>query len=414
MGLKVLFVVRDFAQGAGDNTYTFNLVDILKSNGHEVGFFSIIHPSNESSPFSKYFVSAFDYHHAYKKKRITDYLNVAIKSLYSFEAKRKIKSLLGSYKPDIVHIQHLDLHVSLSILGEIKKHNIPIIWTLHKYYPICINSNFLDADGSICESCKPDRYYQAALKKCKKNSFLQSFMGCLFQYFNHAFKLYNHVDAFICPSQFVKNKFIEFGFPSDKLHQISYFTDSSKVVPVYNSQDYGLFFGRLSLEKGLDVLLDALKNTEIPFKIVGDGESKNVYMKMADDLGLDNVEFLGPKYGDELVSVISKARFIVVPSAWYEVVGLVTVEAFACGKPVIGCRIGGIPEIILENKTGLLFDYNNHIELRDKMEKLYSDPELASDMGRHARLWVEKEYNPGLHFNRLMKLYSSFVEKGEV
>jgi glycosyltransferase involved in cell wall biosynthesis len=150
-----------------------------------------------------------------------------------------------------------------------------------------------------------------------------------------------------------------------------------------------------------------LEDTLIPFKIVGEMDNHSRLLKEAENKGLDRVEFTGFKTGSELSEIISGAKFIVVPSRWYEVFGLVILEAYAHGKPVIASRMGGIPEVVEEGETGYLFDSDRPEALREKMIDLYENNEKTIAMGKSGRARAESLYNPALHYSRLMEIYSS-------
>jgi glycosyltransferase involved in cell wall biosynthesis len=407
--MKILFITRTFYPGEGDSNYTFRLEKALKEKGHEVAFFTAENPRNIPSPYSRYFVNRVIYRDLLKQKSLFSIYKILKHSLFT-ELKEKIKKIIEDFKPDIVHLQHLDTHISPSALPVIKKYKIPIVYTLNVYTPLCINSTFINRKTNrICESCKPDRYFKILLNRCVRGSVPASALGMFFQYLNYFSKYFSYVDCFVCPSEFVKKKFVDYGFPPEKLRHLPYFFDARDISPRFDGDNYGLFFGRLVPEKGVDLLLRALQGTEIPFKIVGDGAEMQTLKDLANELELKNVEFLGYKFGDELFSIVSHSNFVVVPSKWYEVAGIVSLEAFACGKPVIGSRIGGISEIISENETGFLFDPIDVEKLRQNIIELFNNPELASRMGQRARLVVERDYNLAGHYTKLMDVYRSLI-----
>jgi glycosyltransferase involved in cell wall biosynthesis len=385
----------------------FGLESMLKQyGGHEVGYFAMAHPTNLPTSFSKYFVSNIEY--GGLKMNLASMLKVMSRSLYSLEARKKIAALIDDFRPNIVHIQHLDAHITNSILPIIKRYGIPVIWHLHIYAPLCINYNFIDEKKSqICTACRNNNFWQAVFRKCKKGSLPASLMGAMIQYFNLLGRFKHSADLFICPSRFLKDQYREFGYPEEKLIRLPYFTQMKDIDPHYSGEGYGLFFGRLDYEKGVDILLNALRGTDLPFKIVGNGRCREHLEQYAKNLGLMNVVFTGALYGDDLSRMISGANFVVVPSRWYEVTGLVILEANAHGKPAVASRIGGIPEVIKDGDTGLLFDYTNPGDLREKMLILFKNPELCSDMGRKARLYVETNHAPDEHYRKIMEIYNS-------
>jgi len=409
--MKVLFVTKNFRLGAGDRTYMFSLQRVLEKYGHEVGYFAMQHPSNLQTPFSRYFVSQIDFRGSLEKRSFRTAFKVVQRSIYSRESSSRMASLLDDYKPDLVHIQHLDQHLSYSILPVIRQRHIPIVWTLHIYTPICLNHNLMDENtGKICEACSGGRYYKAAIRRCKRGSVLASLLGSCSQYANRKLNLLNCVNVFLCPSEFLMSKFVEFGFPRSRLQQLSYFIDAREGSAGDSGAGYGLFLGRLVHEKGVDLILKALKGIKRPFMIVGDGPAKEELVHLAAEIGLQGVTFAGYKTGKELQEIVSGASFIVVPSRWYEVVGLVILEAYAHGKPAIGSRIGGIPEVIEDGETGLLFEPENVGDLHDKMMRLFEEPELCVAMGKKARLKVVAEYGYESHYDKLMGIYRSVLK----
>jgi glycosyltransferase involved in cell wall biosynthesis len=406
--MKILMITKNLYPGDGDTNYAFRLDELLRANGHDVAFFTMKSSRNLPCSYTEYFAEEIDLGKTFRQKNPLAALKVLCNSLYSFESRNKIEKLIEKFKPDVAHIQHLGPTITCSILPVIKKHKIPIVYTLNIYTPLCCNYNFInETTGQVCEACRQKRFINALFKRCVKGRFTATFLYTFFQCFNHIFKYYDYIDCFICPSEFMKNKCTEYGFYPEKLMHLPYFLDTYNIKPNFTGDDYGLFFGRLVPEKGVEIILEALKKVDIPFKIVGDGRSMQNLLSLKNRLGLKNVEFTGFKSGEDLVNLISSSRFIVVPSKWYEVVGLVTMEAFSCGKPVIGSRMGGIPEVIKENETGFLFDCDDVEGLAGKMYELYSKPDLASNMGRAARADVETRYSPEVHYERLMNIYKS-------
>lgn len=409
---KILFVTKHYSPGAGDRTYMFALENILRTlGGHEVGYFAMHYPQNLPSPFSKYFVDNIEY--GSLKINPCTIVDVLGRSLYCRESQNKIASLIEDFRPDIVHIQHLDTHITCSILPVIKRYGIPILWHLHIYAPLCINYNLVDEHSrEICTACRNNRFWQPLLRRCKKGSLPASLMGSLVQCFNHLAGFMKQVDLFICPSRFLQRTFTEFGYSADKLVHLPYFTGYDTITPRYTGNGYGLFFGRLDYEKGVDILLEALRGTAVPFKIVGGGQLREHLQHQAREMGLQHVVFEGPLYGRDLEQVIAGANFVVVPSRWFEVTGLVILEANAHGKPAIASRIGGIPEVIQDGQTGLLFDPDRPDDLRTKILSLYQNPEQCAAMGSRARARLQACHAPAQHYQGIMEIYKRLERAG--
>ena len=273
--MKILQVNKFYFPKAGTERYVFELTKLLESKGHEVIPFAMKDKRNLKNYFNKYFVSNVDL--SKPKIRPSGFKNIG-RIIYSQEAKRKVEDLIKKTKPDIVHIHNIYHQISPSILPVFKKYNIPVVQTLHDFKLIC-PSYKLFSKGTVCERCKKHKYYNAVSQKCSKDSTLYGCVLALEMYIHKMLKIYEkNVDIFICPSQFVKNKMIEWGIDNKKLIVISHFVSLSKFEPNYENQGYILYFGRLTEEKGVDVLLKAMKDfPKLKLKIIGEGpEKKNL------------------------------------------------------------------------------------------------------------------------------------------
>lgn len=334
----------------------------------------------------------------------------SLRSVYSQQAKNNINLLLNNFKPEIVHLHNIYHHLTPSILPELKKRGIPIVQTVGDYHLISPNY-FMYHDGEICEITKPNKYYKAIAHKCVKGSYLKSLLEITEKY------LYlvlgwerNYVDRFLAPSDFMRTKLIEYGIPENKVTTLPYFIDSTKYRPNYEPGKYILYFGRLSEEKGLKVLLKVMKQLpRIKLVIAGTGPQEEELRMMNSELGNRNVEFVGFKSGHELLNLIENCRFTVLPSVWYEVFGLSILESFACGKPVIASNIGGMPEVIDHGENGLLVKPDNVSELSDAIDNLWKSVTRIRNMGKIGRNITEKKYNKAIHYDQIMRIYSKYL-----
>lgn len=414
--MNILLINNFYYNRGGDCTYLFSLKKLLEENGHKVIIFSMDHPQNFYSEYSPYFVSYINYADEVKNKNIYSGIKVLFRSIYSAEARRNIERLIKDTKPDLVHLNNIRHHITPSILWPIKNHNIPVVWTLHDYQLICPNISFV-AKGRICEKCKSRKYFWPIFARCKKNSFLASAMAAIEHTAQMITKAYDLVGAYICPSIFLKNKFVEYGFQSEKLILLNHFINIDCDDESEPPGDYLLYVGRLSEEKGVKTLIDAVINVEFcKLKIVGDGPLKEELILYVKSNNADNkIEFLGYKNHKDVITILKKCKFLVIPSEWYEVTGLVILEAFACGKTVIGSRIGGIPEFIKDNDTGLTFEPGNSNELSFKINFLMKNPDKIKKMGESARAYVKQELSPGKHYEKLMEIYrKAITEKDKI
>lgn len=348
-------------------------------------------------------------------------LKIAGRILYSFEAKRLLSELLDRYEVDIAHLHNIHHHISPSILHELKKRKIPVVMTLHDYKMVCASYTMFAA-GKPCEACKEGRYIETLIKKCVKDSIPKSVLSALEMYLHHkALDIYGNVDIFISPSLFLKNKLKEMGFKKTVVHvpnfvEMQQAANGQKIF--LKEPDSIVYFGRLSPEKGLWTLLDAakfltneIKNKKIEIKIIGDGPIKDKLQEKAKVEGINNVRFFGYMKGEALYQEVKKCTAVVLPSEWYENNPMSVIESFALGKPVIGAKIGGIPEMVRDNETGLTFEPGNPSDLCRAIQYFINHPDKAIEMGENARKFVAQELNAEQYYEKLMKLYRQVISK---
>lgn len=404
--MKVLLANKFFFPKGGDAIAFFGTAGLLKKHGHEPLFFSMQDPRNLPSPFSKYFVSNKDLEGGGAGR-----LKAAADILYSFEAKKKIKRLIEDERPDIAHLHNICHQISPSIIDALKKKSIPVVMTLHDYKLTCPVYTLFHG-GAACEECAGGRYYRAFSNRCTKGSAVKSAINVLEMYLHHrVMHIYERVDTFISPSRFLLEKTREMGFRGRIVH-LPNFVDSASFAPSYSFEERSIvYFGRLSREKGLTTLLEAAKGLDATVKIIGEGPQKEELLEKASREGIGNVVFLGFRKGKELHDEIKRSMFAVVPSQWYENNPLSVLEAFALGKPVIGSRIGGIPELVRDDETGLTFAHGEAQDLRDKINSLIDDAGSITGMGRRARGLVENDFNQAAHYDKLMSIYRSVLER---
>ncbi|HHD83003.1 MAG TPA: glycosyltransferase, partial [Bacteroidetes bacterium] len=350
--MKILLVNKFLYPKGGDAISTLSTGKLLFKKGHSVIFWGMKHPNNPQYLYSEYFVDNIDYVGSVSAKRK---VSEAFKILYSFEARRKIDRLIQSISPDIVHINNFAHQISPSILDIFKKYNIPVVMTLRDYKLVCPTYSML-LDGKPCDKCKNGRYYNCFLNKCTKASYSKSLLNTIEMYLHHKIlHIYDQIDVIIATSQFLKEKHIEMGL-SKPIICLPNFVTVEEFLPQYHSKAKSIvYFGRLSREKGLFTLLDAVKGLNVQLKIIGEGDLKRDLEEKAKIKGIKNVSFLGYKSGEDLKEEIMCCSATIIPSECYEAFGRTIIESFALGKPVIGSRIGGIPELVKDGKTGYTF-----------------------------------------------------------
>ncbi|MCX5701462.1 MAG: glycosyltransferase family 4 protein [Candidatus Omnitrophica bacterium] len=405
--MKILMINKYHHITGGADTYYFQLNKLLRTKGHEVIEFCLNHPRNLSSEYSEYFIAGVT-HENWKEASAIEKVKAYINAIYNLEAKRKIGLLIEKTKPDIAHIHNIFYQISPSILEPLKKASIPIIQTLHDYQAICASNN-LCIRNQVCEMCKGGRYYNILKKRCYSNSLAASFLAFSAKVVHSTFKIYHQkIDIFISPTQFLKDKFVSCGIDESKVVIIPHAIDLSEYKPSYNLGDYVVFAGRFVRQKGILTLIKAFESLPIKLVLLGTGELLPEIEDYIDNHNLKNIKLSGFLRGKEFQEIIKDARFVIVPSEWYENSPLIIHESFACGKPVVASNIGGIPELVTED-VGLLFTPGDVEDLRKKVMALYYGDELIKFLGRNARKKVEDLYNPEVHYERIIKLYSDLI-----
>ena len=270
-------------------------------------------------------------------------------------------------------------------------------------------------EEAYCEKCFGGKYSNVILNRCKKGSLGASLITYLEAKVNSNDKYEKCVDLYISPSQFLRNKFIEYGYDQKKIIHIPNFIELEDFKPHYDFEDYLLFIGRLEREKGLLTLLNGFSKRNggesLKLKIAGTGSMEDELKVYVKQKKIIDIEFVGFKQGQELEDLTKKAKAIIIPSEWYENYPYSGLEAMAYGKPIIGSRIGGLPEQVEDGVTGFLFEPFNPVDLAAKINLLNSLPqEKIKEMGRRGREKVEKENNSAIYLKRITEIYESVIE----
>ncbi len=407
--MKILFLNNFYYMRGGSERVLFEEMRIMREAGHEVAAYSRKHGNNEPAEFDRLFPESID----------TGSLSISMGALrtvreliYSGPARLGLREVIKQFKPDIAHAHNIYGRLSLSVLDELKVAGVPTILTLHDLKLLCPSYLMLNR-GTICEKCKGGRFYHAVRTRCLKGSYAASAVYALESWLNYVFGRYHTVRHFVTPSLFLRDKCVEYGWDSGKIAHIPNFIDLSHKTEFKAGGKYLLYIGRLSSEKGVDTLLQAHRGLKrpVPLKIVGDGPERASLERNARNAG-SSVTFTGYLSGPELSDALQGARCVVMPSEWYENAPMTILEAFACHKPVLGARIGGIPEMIDDGINGYLFNPGDAADLQAKLELFLDLPEeKISEMGKSAREKVEHEYNAEAHYKRLTSVYRNVLGK---
>lgn len=409
--MKILLIdVYNYNKG-GAETVCFNTGKMLEAHGHKVIYFTLKWADNKPSPYSKYFPESKETRRG-PLKQIKNMVNY----FYHFEAAKKIEQLILDEKPEIAHIHLIWGQITPSIFPILKKYNIPILFTVHDYRIVCPAYTFRNGKGQICEECQGKYFYKCFTNSCCKGSKLMSMVMAAEQYFrNKFFNPAQFIDGFIYVSNFAKNIQEKYMPAVKSTPNIILYNFSTSIIQKGKStpkDKYFLFFGRLSYEKGLKTLLTAFKDIpECKLKVVGTGPKEEELKQFVLKTNMQNVDFLGYKQGKELSDLVYNAYFVVVPSEWYENNPMTIIEAYSVGTPVIGAKIGGIPEIVDDGKTGFQFTSTNVEELKAVILKTNNlSNEEYSTISNNTIKFANDNLSPHSYWNKLIGFYSNFLK----
>jgi glycosyltransferase involved in cell wall biosynthesis len=408
--LKVIMAHKFFHPSGGPETVMFQSIRILNSLGHEVIPFSMRHPRNLATPYSRYFVPEVDYRN--HKGDLPGKLKAAFGLIYSLEARRRMEALIDDTEPDLAHLHNIYHQISPSIITALKRRGIPVVMTLHDFKLVCPNYTFF-RQGTRCELCEGKHFYKAVVHRCVKDSFLASLLCAAEMYIHKMLRIYSQgVDRFIVLSQFSKEKMIQYGLPREKMRVLPNAVEVDEDPLTATPGSYIIFLGRLSEKNGISTLVQAMKQLpEVTLRVAGEGELESSLRQYVAKEGLDNVEFLGFVTGERLKRLVRECSFTVFPSLCYHNCPMSILEAFSYAKPVIGANLGSVPELAEDNKTGLLFEPGNIEDLASKIDYLYRKPQLIKKLGQNALNRVKENHSRERYYQELLQIYEGLIQR---
>ena len=401
--MKILMVNKFLYPKGGSETYILKLGEILVSRGHQVQYFGMQNEKNTVGNEMEAYVSYQDFSTGIRKN-----LMAPFRIIYSVEARKKIRMVLDSFQPDVVHLNNIQFHLTPSIILETEEYRsstgrvVKIVYTAHDYQLICPSHGLFDSNFKICEKCLGGNYTHCLRTKCIKNSRAKSLLGMMDAYFWKWSKAYTYIDTIICCSNFLKTKLDAQERFRCKTVAIHNFVDEILALEV-EKEDYVLEFGHLSREKGSLTLLEVAKRMpEKRFVFAGYGAAETEIDSV------QNAEYVGFKTGRDLEMLIRRAAISVCPSEIYENCPFSVIESQMYGTPVVVSRMGGAPELLDEGITGELFTAGNPDDLEGKLHKLLDNPPFLIQCSNNC---LKKNFEtPDSYYEQLMKIYGEEIE----
>lgn len=397
--MRILMVNKFLYPNGGSETYIFKLGDYLKSQGHEVQYFGMEHEKRCVGNAVNAYTSNMDFHGSFKLSQLT----YPVKTIYSFESRKKIRLVLDDFKPDVVHLNNFNYQLTPSIILEIAKwrkagRRCRIVFTAHDYQLVCPNHMLNNPNtNENCEKCLGGHFLNCIKGKCIDGSTVKSIIGTMEAVFWKMNDAYKYIDTIICCSEFLKTKMDSNPLFTKKAVVMHNFVDRVEQKATVK-KDYILYFGRFSKEKGIGTLIKACRElSDIQFVFAGTGPLGCVIND------IPNIKNMGFLNGAALEALIREARFSVYPSEWYENCPFSVMESQMYGTPVLGADIGGISELVEVGKTGDLFESGNSVELKKKIEQLWDDRELTNQYSQNCK---DIRFDDiGTYGEKLMRIY---------
>jgi glycosyltransferase involved in cell wall biosynthesis len=408
--MRILYCNKYNFSFSGTEAYLFEVMELMRSRGHEVALFSMADERGPTTAYDRHFVAHKDFKNA---RGLTTRARLAAHAIYSPQARKKIRGMIADFQPDVAHVRNIYHHLSPSILWELKAQGVPVLYHMNDFKLLCPSYNMVSA-GQACERCKGGKFWNVVGGGCYAGGRAAATVLAAEAYLHSRLGTYeNCVDLILAPSRFVKQKLMENGWAGSGIQVLPHFQTLPLRVPEHPGPGAPiLYFGRLSAEKGIDDLLLAMaRMPHIRLTIAGEGPQRGALEAIAHRLRLGNVSFAGQVSGAVLESLIADSQFTVFPSRAYETLGKSILESYAMGRPVVASDLGSRRELVQEGETGLLYRVGNVDQLAAAILFLHDRPELATQMGATGRELVRVHHSQEQHFVALTKIYEQLATR---
>lgn len=380
--LRILIAHNAYQQRGGEDSVAEAEAQLLAERGHEV----------------------VTYQRHNEDLKSMNKLSMLADTFWSRRTVSEVSALIKQHQPDLIHAHNTFPLISPALYWAADQAKVPVVQTLHNFRLMCLNGVYL-RDGHVCEDCAGKVPWRGVVRKCYRDSSAQSAVLASMLMLHRGLGTYRHkVARYIALNEFCRQKFIEGGLPAQRIVVKPNFVDFE--APKEQQRSGFLFVGRLSVEKGVEVLAEAAKKVKIAeIRVAGTGT------EFAKFNTIGNVNLLGGLDVNAVRNEMASAKALILPSVWYENFPRTLVEAFASGLPVIASRIGALAELIEEGVAGLLFEPGNADDLAAKLQWAQQNPERMSQMGRNARKRYEAEYTADLNYDRLIAIYRDAIKE---
>jgi glycosyltransferase involved in cell wall biosynthesis len=411
--MRILYCNKYNFAFSGTEVYLFELMEMMRSHGHQTTLFSMADTRGHSSKYAECLLPKVDFKGP--EKNLWQRARLAAHAIYSREARRRMRRMIQKFRPDLAHVRNIYHHLSPSILWELKAQGVPVVYHLNDFKLVCPSYNCV-SDGRVCERCRGGQFWRVVSEGCYAGTRGSAAVLAAEAYVHKWLNTYRKcVTRFLAPSEFVRGRLIANGWDAEKIDVLAHFQCLPADLPGPAAPDAPvLYFGRLSAEKGLKDLLRAISHLpQISLWIAGDGPQREELHELAQNLKLENLQFLGHLHGERLQNHIAQSRFTILPSRAYETLGKTILESYAMNRAVVASDLGSRRELVIDGQTGLLFPPGDVERLAGAISFLYQRPELAAKMGEAGRDLVRHKHSPESHYVQMMLLYEGLAANKE-
>lgn len=388
--MRILVIHNFYKHFGGEDSVVKSQIELLSKKGNDVYLYS--KDSKNINP--------------------KDFFKVVKNSYSSKSSISDLERILVDFKPDIAHIHNVYPLISTGIYKYLSNKKVPIIQTVHNFRFMCPNGLMFRNNNTCTECLEKNSFYKCTFNKCYRNSYIQSFWYS--NLISSSFKkgAFNYINKFIVLNKFTHDLMIKKGYPKEKIELLYNSIDNSLITPNYSKEDYFLYLGRLSSEKGIQTLLDAfaaLPNYKLI--IAGNGDLADHVKNFIKDNNLNNISFIGFIDGSQKYYLISKALALIIPSVNFENLPVVLLESLACGTSLIVSDIGGLKTFIKDGLNGYKFEPGNSIDLKSKIELYSKENNIVENLSKNSYIEFENNYTIDIQYSKLQQLYLNSISK---
>jgi glycosyltransferase involved in cell wall biosynthesis len=407
--MRILHVNKFLYRRGGAEAYALELAQLQREAGDDVELFGMHHPENLPQPLADTFPAYVEFDPP--PAAISERVALVARMVSSSSAERGMAQAVDRFHPDIVHLHNIYHQLSPSVLKPLARAGVPAVMTLHDYKLACPTYSMLDGRGRPCEACVTGSVLNAVRHHCG-GSAAAAGAAALEVTIHRWTDAYGHIARFLCPSRFLAGVMQRAGVYVDRLRVLNNFVDTRGLAQRQQPSTRVVYVGRLSHEKGVHVLLEAMKllPDNVSLDIAGTGPAESDLRRRATELPGDRVRFHGRLERHRIGGLLASAGVVAVPSIYYENQPMAVLEAFASGAPVVASRAGGLTELIVPGVNGELAEVADAESLAERLAFVLADPERNVAMGRAAIRQAHEAFSADAHVRSLRRHYQEVAQ----